>query len=74
MRINLQDTPFGGNTSRPALAPAAFGRWPQCPNCSSSLDGRHHEATKIIRRAGVTYSVDVYRCGCGRCRHVRRAL
>jgi hypothetical protein len=49
------------------------GRWPRCRACRSSLAGRHEStAPRLIR--GMTYTVEVFRCGCGRGREVRRLM
>jgi hypothetical protein len=80
--VNLNDSEFFGNTSRqrskraavldladshPSRPGTATFTDSSCRGCGSSLAGRRESTS-----AGVRYVVDVYRCRCGRGRHVRR--
>jgi hypothetical protein len=68
----VHDSSFAG-TSRSVTFLHGTRSWPSCRRCGSSLAGRH-EAVRWSTVRGVHYEVDVFRCGCGRGRHVRRAV
>jgi hypothetical protein len=69
-RIELDATPFAGRTSRPATSVATN---PNCKSCGSQLCGRRRDV-RVTRRSGVVVKLELYVCGCGRGRHVRREV
>jgi len=68
--IGVKDSPYHGSISRP-WTDASIDV--DCRSCGSSLTGRR-EAVRWSRIKGVEFEVEVYRCGCGRGRHVRRPV
>lgn len=72
MRTNVDDTPFEG-ISRSVTIINGKRPWPTCRHCGSVLTGSRHEKTTTRRAAGMRHVIDVFRCGCGRGREVRRA-
>ena len=69
--ITLDSTPFQGRTSS---LPWRLPHDPlECRRCGSSLAGRR-QAVRNTTRRGTTYLVEVFRCRCGRGRHVRREV
>ena len=69
--IALQDMPFEGRTSavpwegpRPSL---------ECKRCGSTLAGRR-EALRRDSTKGIATVVEIFRCRCGRGRHVKREV
>ena len=69
--VDLKDSPFYGRTSTPAVEVERTR--PECLRCGSALAGRR-QAVRWSTVAGVTIRIDVYRCRCGRGRHLRRPL
>jgi hypothetical protein len=65
MRIDLQDTPYHGATSRPA---AGVGVSQNCRRCGSSLRGRLEEVRRQPK-----FTLWVWECRCGARRRVRKA-
>lgn len=69
--IDKQGSPFAGRTSTPP--------WRQphdpldCRRCGSSLHGRR-EAVRRDTTKGIRFITEVFRCRCGRGRHVKREL
>jgi len=68
-RIALEDTPYEGRTS--ALPWGVELPTLECHHCGSSLAGRR-EAVRRQTTQGIRYVVEVFRCRCGRGRHVKR--
>lgn len=69
MKVDLEDIPFGGKSASFAMLTTARS-WPSCNGCGSSLGGRYQATVTSPTIAGVAY--DVFRCGCGRGRRIRR--
>ena len=69
--IAWQDNPYSGRTSTPPWRrphdPLA------CRRCGSSLTGQREAARRSTTR-GMAVVVDVFRCRCGRGRHVKREV
>jgi hypothetical protein len=72
-RIDLNDTPFDGVSRSVAHYRSPRSRV-ACRHCGSTLTGSRLERRRWSTVAGVTYELDVYRCGCGAGRHVRREV
>jgi hypothetical protein len=67
--IDLNNSDFCGNTSRPGTATFTDN---SCKACGSSLAGRT-EAVRERTAGGVRFQVELYRCRCGRGRELRRS-
>jgi hypothetical protein len=69
--ISIEDNPYRGRTSTPPW------RLPhdtlECRGCGSSLVGRR-EAVRQQTTRGLCFVVDVFRCKCGKGRHIRREV
>jgi len=69
--IKLNDRPYGGRTSSPPW------RRPydplECRGCGSSLVGRR-EAVRQQTTRGIRFVTEVFRCKCGKGRHIRREV
>jgi hypothetical protein len=67
--ICLNDTAYRGRVSPPAWTcePPSLN----CQRCGSSLAGRR-EASRQQTTQGIRYVVEVFRCRCGRGRHLKR--
>jgi hypothetical protein len=71
-RIDLGRAGFAGTSRSYTTFPFGGRRaWPTCTSCGSTLAGRWEKTVGRVVR-GVRYEVDVFRCGCGRGRHIRR--
>ena len=70
-RIALNDTPFEG-VSRSVTYLHTPRRRVSCLHCGSALTANRYEGRRWSTVLGVAYEVDLYRCGCGRGRQVRR--
>ena len=69
--VEIDGTDFQGRTSpRPWRLPTVPL---ECRQCGSSLAGRR-QAVRWSTVGGVRFMVDVFRCGCGRGRQVRREV
>jgi hypothetical protein len=68
--VNLNDSDFCGNTSRPGTATFVDN---SCRGCGSSLAGRKEGVRERII-SGVRFQVELFRCRCGRGRELRRAV
>jgi hypothetical protein len=67
MRIDLHDSPYLGNTSRPGARIANIE--PACTRCGTQLGGR---LEAVRKEPG--WTLFVWRCGCGRRRRLRREV
>jgi hypothetical protein len=70
-RVDMQDTPFSG-VSRSYTTLSGTAGWPECRSCGSSLAGRLERVLNAT--ATRDHAVEVFRCRCGRGRHVRRPV
>jgi hypothetical protein len=70
--ISMQDTPFAG-MSRSFTRRVGPRGSATCPSCGSQLAGRlERRQSRLV--GGTRFTVDYYRCGCGRRREVRRPV
>lgn len=69
--LPLTDLAFAGKVSRPA-SPAPSTK-ATCKRCTSSLAGRRQERCRRTI-AGTTFDIDIYVCGCGKRREIRREV
>jgi hypothetical protein len=69
-RIDLDSTPYYGSTRSVTRCEAR--RWPECRRCGSSLAGRLEQVRTSTATVG--QAVEVFRCRCGRGRHVKREV
>ena len=67
--VALNDTPFEGRSR--SFTNADRRERVTCNGCGSILDARF-EGRRSLTVLGVAYEVDVYRCGRGRGRQIRR--
>ena len=70
--IALDDSPYRGSTSAvPWQRPYDSL---SCRRCGSSLTGRREGVRHNTTARGVAVVVEVFRCRCGRGRHIRREV
>jgi hypothetical protein len=69
--ISIESSPYHGQTSsRPWRLPHDTL---DCKRCGSSLAGRR-EAVRRDTTRGIRFVTEIFRCRCGRGRHIRREV